>query len=137
MFALEASASTAYWTNPDLSGFAGYQAGFVSLNWGGKRDFATWFSDEPAAKLGILLLPMSPSSGYLAGDPERIRANVAEASGGNFSQKFGDYLLMYSAMAGPQDRAKALALAPSLPDDVIDDGLSRTYLLAWLLALRS
>ena len=32
------------------------------LNWGGKRDYATWFSPEPAAMLGILCIPMSPAS---------------------------------------------------------------------------
>ena len=134
MLSLEADSAVTYWTNPDLGQFDGYGAGIVSLNWGGKRDYATWFSDAPAAKLAILLLPMSPSSGYLAGDPDRIRANVAAATGGKFAQKFGDYLLMYAALAGPQDRAKALDQVASLPDDVLDDGLSRTYLLAWLLA---
>ncbi len=134
MLSLEADSSRRYWTNPDLSQFDGYGAGIVSLNWGGKRDFATWFSDAPAAKLAILLLPMSPSSGYLAGDPASIRAEVAAATGGRFAQKFGDYVLMYSALAGSQDRAAALAAVDSLPDGVLDDGLSRTYLLAWLLA---
>ena len=136
MASAEAHAGLVYWTNPDLSEFPGYQAGIVSLLWGGKRDYATWFSPEPAAKLAILLLPMSPSSGYLAGDPDRIRANVAEATGGNFRQQFGDYLLMYSALAGTAERDAALAEAADLPDDLIDDGLSRTYLLAWLLSLR-
>jgi endo-1,3(4)-beta-glucanase len=32
--------------------------------------------------LGILVIPMSPSATYLAGDPPRIEANVAEATGG-------------------------------------------------------
>ena len=136
MASAEAQSGLTYWTNPDLSEFPGYQAGIVSLLWGGKRDYATWFSPEPAAKLAILLLPMSPSSGYLAGDPDRIRANVDEATGGNFRQQFGDYLLMYSALAGTAERDAALATAADLPDDLIDDGLSRTYLLAWLLSLR-
>ena len=134
MASAEAQAGLAYWTNADFSEFPGYTAGIASLVWGGKRDYATWFSPEPAAKLAILLLPMSPSSAYLAGDPERIRANVAEASGGNFAQQFGDYLLMYSALAGPQERDAALKAAADLPDDLIDDGLSRTYLEAWLLS---
>ncbi len=138
MLALEAAASTAYWTNPDLSQpeFSGYGHKIVVLNWGGKRDYATWFSAASAAKLGILLLPLSPSSGYLAGDPERIRANVAEAVGDNVEQKFGDYILMYSALAGPDDRDKAIAAATRFPAADLDDGLSRTYLLAWLYSLR-
>jgi len=138
MLSLEAASSTAYWTNPDLSQpeFAGYGHKIVVLNWGGKRDYATWFSAASAAKLGILLLPMSPSSTYLAGDPERIRANVAEAVQGNVDQKFGDYILMYSALAGTQDRDQAIAAAKRLPASDLDDGMSRTYLLAWLYSLR-
>ncbi|MGC4153504.1 MAG: glycosyl hydrolase [Propionicimonas sp.] len=134
MLSLEARASAAYWLEPDLSEFTGYGHGIAVLNWGGKRDYATWFSPEPAAKLGILLLPMSPTSTYLAGDPERIRANVAEGVGGRFDQAFGDYVLMYSALAGPEDASRALEL---VDDVVLDDGMTRTYLLAWLLSLRS
>lgn len=138
MLSLEAASSTAYWTNPDLSQpeFAGYGHQIVPLNWGGKRDYATWFSAASAAKLGILLLPITPSSGYLAGDPERIRANVAEAVGTDFNQKFGDYALMYAALAGAADRDKSLAAAEAFPASDLDDGLSRTYLLAWLSSLK-
>ncbi|MCB0911787.1 MAG: hypothetical protein KDB60_09250 [Propionibacteriaceae bacterium] len=136
MLSLEAHSSATEWLNPDLSGFSGYAHRIVSLNWGGKRDYATWFSPEPAAKLGILLLPMSPTSTYLGGDPDAIRANVAEAVGDDFDQKFGDYILMYAALAGADDRDRAIEAAGKLSDDSIDDGMSRTYLLAWLYALR-
>ena len=95
MLSSEAQAGLAYWTNFDQSQpvYSGYGHKIVPLNWGGKRDYATWFSPEPAAMLGILVIPMSPSSTYLGGDPARIEANVAEATGGKFDQKFGDYLL--------------------------------------------
>ena len=137
MLALEARSSSTDWLEPDLSGFSGYSHKIVPLNWGGKRDYATWFSDEPAAKLGILLLPMSPTSSYLVGDPERIRANVKEATGGNFDQKFGDYIAMYSALAGPKDRELAVRAAESLSDANLDDGMTRTYLLAWLWSAKA
>ena len=96
MLSSEAQSGLAYWTNFDRSEpvYSGYGHQIVSLNWGGKRDYATWFSPEPAAMLGILVIPMSPASTYLGGDAERIKANVAEATGGKFDQKFGDYLLM-------------------------------------------
>ena len=48
---------------------------------------------------------------------------------------FGDYLLMYSGLAGPKDAAQAYKEAATLPDDRIDDGNSRSYLMAWLSAL--
>ncbi|HET9873774.1 MAG TPA: glycosyl hydrolase [Propionibacteriaceae bacterium] len=136
MLSSEAEAGLAYWTNFDKSQpvYEGFGHEIVPLNWGGKRDYATWFSPEPAAMLGILVIPMSPASTYLAGDPERINANVAEATGGKFDQKFGDYLLMYSALAGEEEREAALAKAEKLDDKWIDDGNSRSYMLAWLMS---
>ena len=137
MLSTEAQSALAYWTNFDAKQpvYSGYDHQIVSLNWGGKRDYATWFSPEPAAILGIQLIPMSPVSGYLAGDSARIDANVAEAvSGSGFEQKFGDYLLMYSALAGAEQRDAALATAARLDDKWIDDGNSRSYLLAYLMS---
>ncbi len=135
MLANEAHAGHVYWTNIDLADpvFKGYGHKIVALNWGGKRDYATWFSPEPAAMLGILVIPMSPSSTYLAGDPDRIAANVTEAVGTKFDQKFGDYLLMYAALGGKEQAATALDTAKTLSDTTIDDGNSRAYLQAWLM----
>ena len=137
MLSLEVQASKAYWLEPDLSAFPGYKHRITVLNWGAKRDYGTWFSPEPAAKLGILLLPMSPTSTYLAASSDVIRGNVAEAVGTRFDQKFGDYILMYSALAGPDDRDRALAAAEKLSDKSLDDGMSRTYLLAWLMSVKT
>jgi endoglucanase Acf2 len=136
MLSTEAQSALDYWTNFDTSEpvYSGFGHKIVSLNWGGKRDYATWFSPEPAAILGIQLIPMSPVSTYLAGDAGRIDANVTEASGGGkFDQKFGDYLLMYSALAGQKQASTALATAEKLDDKWIDDGNSRSYMLAWLM----
>jgi len=140
MLSSEAQSGLAYWTNFDPADpvYSGYGHRIVALNWGGKRDYATWFSPEPAAMLGILVIPMSPASTYLAGDPARIEANVAEATGAKgFDQKFGDYLLMYSALAGDEQRKAALATGQQLDSKWIDDGNSRSYLLAWLMAEHS
>ena len=62
---------------------------------------------------------------------------MAEATGGRFDQKFGDYLLMYSALAGERQRQAALATAEKLDEKWIDGGNSRSYLLAWLMSLRT
>lgn len=63
LMSLEAQ-SDACWTDVDRSqpAHAGFDHQVVSLNWGGKRDYETWFSAEPAARLGILLIPMSPAA---------------------------------------------------------------------------
>lgn len=134
----EAAAARDYWTDPDLDDpvMDGFTHRVVSLTWGGKRDWATWFSAEPSAMLGILLIPMGPVSDYLAVDvdPATILAAVDEASAAGPDVMFGDYLLMYRALAGPDEAAAAWDTALALPDTSIDDGSSRAYLLAWLAA---
>jgi endo-1,3(4)-beta-glucanase len=135
MLSAEAHSATQYWTNFDRTTppYAGYDRSVVGIVWDGKRDYGTWFSAEPSAILGIQLLPMPPVGDYLAGDPGRIRANIAEASPPGL---FSDYLLMYRALAGAPDAAEALDAARTLPSAAIDDGNSRSYLLAWIMRLR-
>ncbi|WP_024286558.1 glycosyl hydrolase [Cellulomonas sp. KRMCY2] len=130
----EAASARTYWTDLDLDDplYDGFEHQVVSLVWGGKRDYATWFSAEPNAMLGILLIPMGPVSQYLAGDPAGIRERVAEAAPDGYGVQFGDYLLMYLALAGRQDAEQAWQAAAGLPDTAIDDGSSRAYLMAWL-----
>jgi len=138
MLAGEQSTALVYGLRLDTSDpvYRGFGHQVVSLSWGGKRDYATWFSPSPAAMLAILVLPATPSAGaYLAGDPNRIRAQVKEATAGaGYAQQFGDYLLMYAGLAGPQDAAAALDEATTLDAKWVDDGNSRSYLLAWLMA---
>ena len=134
MLASEAATANAYWTNFDQTAavYDGYDHSIVSLNWGGKRDYATWFSPEPAAKLAIVSLPMSPVSDYLGTDPERVDTNVAAATPGGFAVTYGDWLLMYAAL-GSADSAALIAEAETMPDELIDGGNSRSALLAWIL----
>ena len=55
-------------------------------------------------------------------------------AGAGYAQQFGDYLLMYAGLAGQEDAAAALKEASSLDAKWVDDGNSRSYLLAWLMA---
>ncbi|GEL97087.1 glycosyl hydrolase [Cellulomonas terrae] len=132
----EALTARTYWTAPDLEQFEGFDHTMVSLNWGGKRDYATWFSPEPNAILGIQLIPMGPVQTSIADgvDPERIRASVEEATPGGYGVQFGGYLLMYRALAGADDAAAAWQEATSLPDVAVDDGSSRSAMLAFIAA---
>jgi endo-1,3(4)-beta-glucanase len=136
MLSAEADSALAYWTNFDRAEpvYEGFGHNVASLNWGGKRDYATWFSPEPSAMLGILVLPMSPVAGYLGVDPERVRTNIAEAAPNGSDVLFGDYLLMYSALGGSEDAAAALDEIANLNEDRIDDGNSRSYMLAWIMS---
>jgi len=136
MLSAEAASAKAYWTDFSTSDhvYAGYAHSIVGIAWGGKRDYATWFSADPNAKLGIQLIPMSPASGYLAGDSSRIAQNISGAASHGFDVQFGDYLLMYSALEGHGEAVKALATAQGLPSEFIDDADSRSYLLAWIMS---
>lgn len=128
----EALAARTYWTDTALPDGFGHQV--VSLNWGGKRDYATWFSPDPNAILAIQLIPMGPVQRYLAGDPARIRAQVREATPGGTSVQFGGYLLGYAALAGKADAEKAWTQALTLPDSAVDDGSSHAATLAFVAA---
>ena len=138
MLASEAASARSYWTDFDTSDpvYANYTHSVVSLNWGGKRDYSTWFSADSNAKLGIQLIPMSPASDYLGGDAKRIAQSVSEATAGDYNKQFGDYMLMYSALGGTDAVTAALATARELPQKFIDDGNSRSYLLAWIMTRR-
>jgi hypothetical protein len=130
LLSAEAAAARTYWTRPSAPPGFGHRV--FGITWGGKRDYATWFSADPSAILGIQLIPMSPSSVYLAGKRSRIRSAVAEAGG--FDGPLGDYVAMYSALAGGAGARAALRSARTRPDDAIDTADSRSYLMAFALS---
>ncbi|MBC7592179.1 MAG: hypothetical protein H7226_14205, partial [Salinibacterium sp.] len=75
-------------------------------------------------------------SNYLGGESKRIAQSVDEATSGDYNKQFGDYLLMYAALGGADQAKAALATARDLPEKFIDDGNSRSYLLAWIMTRR-
>lgn len=135
MLSSEITASNAYSTNfpLDATTYTGFDHTVLSLQWGGKRDYATFFSAEPSAILGILVLPLAPVGDYLGEDPSRVTANLADAVPNGYDVTFGDYLLMYRSLAGPEAAASALTVAEGLDSKWIDDGNSRSSLLAWIM----
>ncbi len=64
MLSNEYQSALSYWVDYDMNK-APYAQNYTHtispLNWGGKRDYATFFSGEPSAMLGILLIPMNPT----------------------------------------------------------------------------
>ena len=133
----EANAALAYWLNFNKSDplYAPLEYSYLPLNFGGKRDFATWFSPDPEAGLAIQVLPVTPASTYLGRDPDRVATNIDNAlTADTFSRTYGDILLAYSALAGEEARAKALTLVDEVPSD---DGFTRSLLLAWLYSLKA
>jgi endo-1,3(4)-beta-glucanase len=137
MLSAESASALDYYTNFPLGAavYKGYAHTVTSLIWGGKRDYSTWFSDAPNAKLAIQLVPMSPVAGYLGTSAARVKTNLAQGvPDSNYDVIYGDYLLMYSSLASPAAAAKALAETTDLDESNIDSADSRSYLLAWIMS---
>lgn len=125
MLSLEYRTARSYWLlqqEPLPDYLAAYDSPIASIVWGGKREYSTFFSDDANAKLAIQLLPLTPSIKRLGDQlPERIFEGTA------VERAYGDQLLM-ARPGATVDQAVAL------PDAAIDDGNSRTYLYAYILA---
>src|SRR6478735_6547069 len=130
MMSAEANSAKLYWTNADFSEFPAFTHKIAALNWGGKRDYATWFSPEPGAMLGIQLIPMGSYSTYLAGDADRIKENLAEAAPGGYGAQFGEYMVQYLALADPAAAREQLANLPA----EIDNGTTKSYVMAFVFS---
>lgn len=134
MLAFESATASAAWRNVDTrsTGLGSYTSPLVDINFGGKRVYATFFSDQPSAKLGIQLIPLNPMMISFASDASGIATQVQAAiPDGNYNVPLGDYDLMYLALNNPQ---QALRLVGKQQNAFIDDGNSRTYLEAWIFA---
>ena len=137
MLSQEVNAMQSYWLNSAKpQGADAYSHQIYSLNWGGKRDYATFFTAEPAAKLGILLIPLNPSmqSNALL-QSSAISTRLQESGDGNSADvyNFQDYLLMYSAL---QDSTNILEKVRTFNETDIDGANSRSYMYAWAVSAR-
>jgi endo-1,3(4)-beta-glucanase len=130
MLANETATAQKAWRTVDTSPpyLAGYTAPVASLNFGGKRTYSTFFSNEPSTKLGIQLIPMNPSMIGLAPGDKSIEATIQND---NYNVPLGDYILMYLSLSQPK---KAEQLLSKQQESFIDDGNSSSYLSAWIFA---
>jgi endo-1,3(4)-beta-glucanase len=135
MLSNEEAAARAAWRTVDTSVpyLKNFTSPLTSLNFGGKRTYSTFFSDEANTKLGIQLIPMSPMMLQYVQDGSSINVvTSASIRNDNYNVALGDYVLMYMALSQPQ---KAAQLVSKQQDAFIDDGNSRTYLDAWVFLL--
>ncbi len=134
MLSSETATAKAAWRTVDTSAsyLKNYHSPLTSLNFGGKRTYSTFFSDEPGVKLAIQLIPMSPVMTDLSSDSYIKSVVDASITNNNYNVTLGDYVLMYMALSDP---SRALGLLSSQKDSFIDDGSSRTYLEAWVYTL--
>lgn len=127
----ESNAASFYWMLSDEMSprHQGYNHSAVSMLWGGKSEWSTWFSGESEAKLGIQLIPFTAGSEYLAYTPKQIEKHLSETAFPEHKMFF-DQLLMYKALL---DSEEALRIFWSVEDEDIDGGNSRSFLYAWIV----
>jgi endoglucanase Acf2 len=135
MLSNEAATAKAAWRTVNTSStyLKNFTSPLTSLNFGGKRTYSTFFSDEANTKLGIQLIPMSPAMLQYTTDSSSITSVInASIRNDNYNVALGDYVLMYLALAQPE---KAAQFVSGQQDAYIDDGNSRTYMDAWVFSL--
>ncbi|MFC3114841.1 glycosyl hydrolase [Cellvibrio fontiphilus] len=83
LYTTEMTAIQEYWNNVHEENYhPAYKRPMASLVWGGKTDYATWFSALPEAMHGIILLPIQSGSLYLGQYPEYARKNFEYMANG-------------------------------------------------------
>ncbi len=135
MLSQEVASMKQYWLAPATDvGDGSYTHAFTPLNWGGKRDYSTFFSDADGAKLGISLIPLSPTMQSDTVLNRGVINSQLEATKNKQSDvyNFEDYLLMYEALNDPN---AAFSKVTTLPEDDIDGATSRSYIYAWVVSL--
>lgn len=102
LFSQELSGTKSYWFGYENPFPSGYGHPMSSLVWGGKRDFATWFSGQPMHIYGIQFLPITPASVYLKELPN-ANANIADMNknGDAVSHEWGDLFVSYVSFTNP------------------------------------
>ncbi len=102
-----------YWFGEGNPFPTGFEHPLVSLVWGGKRDYATWFSGDPMHIQGIQWLPITPASEYLGtlpNQPERMRDLGLDPSAAA-DHEWGDLYIAYLSSFDPVEAAKHLDTA--------------------------
>lgn len=126
----ETAATVAYWLDPRIE--EPYAHPSVSLNWQGKRDFATFFSPDPSAVVGIQFIPMGPTQvDYLSRHAEAVEAMVDHVGELTPGRPLVDLDVAALAVVDPAAAEEALA---AFGTEDIDPGMSWSYLQALVLS---
>ncbi|MBN1421906.1 MAG: glycoside hydrolase family 81 [Planctomycetes bacterium] len=136
LYATELAAAEAYWFDvedrflPD-----GFEPSCAALIWGGKTDYATWFSGEPEHTHGIILLPIQSGSLYLGLRPEYVTRNLASLAKLRGSDRWKDWhetLWPYEALA---DADAAMRRFEAEPKRLSPQ--ARAFVYHWIGALQA
>lgn len=131
LYTMEINSANEYWLNRPSGESVfpkEYKQDIVSLLWGGKAEFATWFSAQPLDIYGIQYIPFTPGSVYLydkdaiTRDSKKIAPSIERKEG-----KLIDMTVMYLATL----QGKKVLSEEELNKLTIDDGNTKTNLYYW------
>lgn len=113
LFSTELSATQSYWFGIDNPFPDSYGRDMASIVWGGKRDYATWFSAAPMHIVGIQLLPVTPASSYLStlSTLSQALVEVERLDPAVLSHEWVDLFLIGLSSSNP---SRARALLPTI-----------------------
>lgn len=124
----EISGARAYWLNsdPETRVFPpGFPYPMISILWGGKVDYATFFDGNPAAIHGIQFFPATPALFSLV-DHDVLKRLIEPLLGTPSSSPWALHVKLVAALGRPAAREQ-------LPADVsLDPVYSRSYITRWL-----
>jgi hypothetical protein len=101
---------------------------------GGKGAFATWFSGDIDCIHGINWLPFTPASTYMGRHPAYVKTNYdrivgVRTAGKDFSNGWGDLVVMFGALSDPAEAAKYIAANPQCS---LKGGNTRAFMDHWI-----
>jgi hypothetical protein len=113
LFALELASTKAYWFGENNPFPAGYEHNMAALVWGGKRDYATWFSGQAMHIHGIEWLPITPASSYLGTLPNFKERNneILRAHPNPSTHEWSDLYTAHLSYFDPEQAARLLPVA--------------------------
>lgn len=113
LFTLELASTKAYWFGENNPFPDGYEHTMASLVWGGKRDYATWFSGQAMHIHGIQWLPITPASQYLATLPNFAERNaeILRAHPNPSAHEWGDLYTAHLSYFDPEQAVRLLPVA--------------------------
>jgi len=113
LFALELASTKAYWFGENNPFPAGYNHTMAALVWGGKRDYATWFSGQAMHIHGIEWLPITPASSYLGTLPNFKERNeeILRAHPNPSTHEWGDLYTAHLSYFDPEQAVRLLPVA--------------------------
>jgi endoglucanase Acf2 len=136
LYTTELYAAEQYWFDVDDDLFPPeYEQTCAALVWGGKTDYATWFSAAPEHTHGIILLPIQSGSLYLGLRPEYVSRNIeglVTLRGDDQWEHWHDTLWNYEALTDADNAMRRF----SADADLLDPH-ARAFTYHWIEALQT